>query len=139
MTPGPIVIVEDDTDDQELYAETIKALGILNEIRFFDGGKEALDYLASTEEQPFIIISDVNMPTMSGLEFKKKILEDAYLQAKGVPFVFISTDAGRVSVRHAHALSVQGFFQKPNNLKAFTEMLRTLFSYWELCRHINNT
>jgi len=139
MTKGPIVIVEDDRDDQDIYAEVIKALGLPNEIRFFNGGQEVLDYLTTTEDQPFIILSDINMPGMTGLELKKSIQEDPYLVSKGIPFVFISTNASKVSVRHAHALSVQGYFQKPNNMEGFKDMLRTLFAYWELCKHINNT
>jgi CheY-like chemotaxis protein len=139
MTKGPIVIVEDDKDDQEVYADAIREMGIPNEFRFFDDGTEAFNYLLKTEEQPFIIISDINMPKMSGLEFKKKIQSDTYLSAKGIPFVFISTDASNTAVRHAHALSVQGYFQKPNSLVQFKEILRSIFTYWELCKHINNT
>lgn len=139
MTKGPIVIVEDDKDDQEIYAEAIRVLGIPNEIRFLNNGKDALEYLSSTEEQPFVILSDINMPVLSGLELKKRIQEDPYLTSKGIPFVFISTNATRVSVRHAHALSVQGYFEKPQSIEAFKTMLRKLFDYWELCKHINNT
>ncbi|HEY0040569.1 MAG TPA: response regulator [Flavisolibacter sp.] len=139
MTKGPIVIVEDDKDDQELYSEAIKELGIPNEVHFFENGKEVLEYLLSTEEQPFILLSDINMPAMSGLELKKHMQDDPYLSAKGIPFVFISTNATKVSVRHAHALSVQGYFEKPQSMEAFKAMLRTLFEYWELCKHINNT
>jgi CheY-like chemotaxis protein len=79
------------------------------------------------------------MPAMSGLELKKHMQDDPYLSAKGIPFVFISTNATKVSVRHAHALSVQGYFEKPQSMEAFKAMLRTLFEYWELCKHINNT
>jgi CheY-like chemotaxis protein len=122
-----------------MYAETIKALGVSNETHYFDDGKQALEYLNTTEEQPFIILSDINMPQMNGLELKKHIQEDPYLCTKGIPFVFISTNADRVSVRHAHALSVQGYFEKPNNMNAFKEMLQTLFAYRNLCKHINNT
>ena len=139
MTKGPIVIIDDDNDDQEIYAEALKTIGIPNEIRFFDGGKKALDYLTSTEEQPFIILSDINMPDMTGLELKKHLQDDPYLASKGVPFVFISTNATKVSVRHAHALSVQGYFEKPQHMEGIQAMLRTLFAYWELCKHINNT
>lgn len=139
MTKGPIVIIEDDEDDQEIYAEAITAIGVPNEIRFFNNGKQAFEYLLETEEQPFIILSDINMPEMSGLELKKKLEDDPYLKAKGIPFVFISTNATKASVRHAHALSVQGYFEKPNNMDEIKEMLRILFQYWERCRHINNT
>jgi CheY-like chemotaxis protein len=139
MTQGPIVIIEDDRDDQEIYGEAIRALGIANELRFFDGGQAALDYLLETEEQPFIILSDINMPGMSGLELKKHMEDDPYLRAKGIPFVFISTNATKTSVRHAHALSVQGYFEKPTNMDEIKDMLRLLFDYWERCKHINNT
>jgi CheY-like chemotaxis protein len=139
MTKGPIVIVEDDRDDQEIYTEAIRAIGIPNDIHFLNDGAKALEYLSSTEEQPLIILSDINMPVMSGLELKKRIQEDPYLTSKGIPFVFISTNATRVSVRHAHALSVQGYFEKPQRIEDFKEMLRILFGYWKLCRHINNT
>jgi CheY-like chemotaxis protein len=139
MIPGPIIIIEDDKDDQEVYTESIRAIGVPNEVRFFDGGKEALDYLLNTEEQPFIILSDINMPGMNGLELKKQIQDDPYLCTKGIPFVFVSTNATKVSVRHAHALSVQGYFEKPQSIDAIKEMLRTLFAYWEMCKHINNT
>lgn len=133
------MIVEDDKDDQEIYQEAIRALDIPNEIHFFNGGKNALEYLTTTEEQPLIILSDINMPKMSGLELKKYIQDDPYLCSKGIPFVFISTNATKVSVRHAHALSVQGYFEKPSNMEDIKKMFRVLFDYWELCKHINNT
>lgn len=76
MTKGPIVIIEDDPDDQEIYADALNAIGIPNEIRFFGGAQQALDYLNTTEEQPFIILSDINLPGMSGLELKKYIQDD---------------------------------------------------------------
>jgi CheY-like chemotaxis protein len=139
MTKGPIVIVDDDEDDREIYADGIKAIGIPNEIRFFETCQSALDYLSTTTEQPFIILSDVNLPIMTGIQFKGKILENDYLKNKGIPFVFISTNANATAVREAHALSVQGYFQKPSNMEDIKSMLRKLFDYWELCKHINNT
>lgn len=139
MTKGPIIIIEDDPDDREIYAEALRTIGISNEVRFMANGKQALDYLLTTEEQPFIILSDINMPGMTGLELKKYIQDDAYLCTKGIPFVFISTNSSNVSVRHAHALSVQGYFEKPNNMKEIKDMLNTLFAYWQRCKHINNT
>jgi CheY-like chemotaxis protein len=139
MTKGPILIIEDDPDDRETYAEALKDIGIPNQTLFFEGGRQALDYLTNTEEQPFIILSDINMPGMSGLELKKIMQDDPYLSAKGIPFVFISTNATKVSVRHAHALSVQGYFEKPQKMDEIKEMFRVLFEYWERCKHINNT
>jgi CheY-like chemotaxis protein len=139
MTKGPIVIVEDDTDDQEIYSEAIRAVGILNEMRFFSAAEDALHYLLTTKEQPFIILSDINMPAMTGLQFKERIQQDDFLRNKGIPFVFISTNASPGAVRKAHELSVQGYFQKPSSMNEIKGMLKVLFGYWELCKHINNT
>jgi CheY-like chemotaxis protein len=139
MTKGPIIIVDDDMDDHEIYAEAINAIGVSNEIRYFTDAKDVLDYLLTTEEQPFIILSDINMPGMTGLQLKKNIQDDPYLCTKGIPFVFISTDASKVSVRYAHALSVQGYFKKPDTLEGIRTMFQTVFTYWEMCKHINNT
>lgn len=138
MTGGPIIIIEDDKDDQEIYSEAIGEIGIPNEIRFFDEGESALNYLLTTREQPFIILSDVNMPVMNGLELKTEIQKDEYLRNKGIPFVFISTNASPDAVRKAHILSVQGYFQKPQHYQAIKDMFKKLFDYWELCKHINN-
>ena len=139
MTTGPIIIVEDDLDDQEIYADIIRELGVPNIIRFFDNGHPALKYLLTTTEQPFIILSDINMPQMNGLELKENIQQDGYLRDKGIPFIFISTNASSMAVRKAHLLSVQGYFEKPSTFTEFKSTLRILFDYWELCRHINNT
>lgn len=139
MIKGPIVIVEDDVDDQELYEIVLRELGIKNELRVFGNGKPALEYLLFTEEQPFIIVSDINMPEMSGLELKSKIQEDPFLATKGIPFIFLSTNASKISVRHAHALSVQGYFQKPDSIDGLKLLFQNVFGYWQLCRHINST
>lgn len=139
MTGGPIIIVDDDEDDRELYAEIIHEIGVPNKIHFFGEAALALQYLLTTREQPFIILSDVNMPRMTGLEFKAQIQADDYLRQKGIPFVFISTNASADAVRKAHRLSVQGYFQKPTSLESIRLMFLCIFEYWTLCRHINNT
>ena len=139
MIKGPIIIVDDDKDDRELYEECLRAIGISNKILYFGTGKDALNYLIETEDQPFIIISDVNLPGMTGLELKRQIQDDPFLCTKGIPFVFLSTHAGKVSVRHAHALSVQGYFVKPSNVDGVKRVFRMIFEYWEECKHINNT
>jgi CheY-like chemotaxis protein len=139
MMQGPIIIVDDDQDDQEIYEMGLKSLGITNEIIFFDGGQKALDYLSNTSDQPFLIISDINMPQMNGIQFKTKIHEDSYLREKSIPFVFITTNATNSAVRQAHLLSVQGYFEKPYTMEGVKIVLKLLFDYWTLCKHLHNT
>jgi CheY-like chemotaxis protein len=138
MVQGPIVIIEDDPDDQEIYSMVIHGIGINIPISFFSNGTDVLQYLSDTDEQPFILISDINMPGMSGFELRRTIQEDPYLASKGIPFVFLSTNASKTSVIHANALSVQGYFEKPNNLEEMKEMFQVIFGYWLISKHINN-
>lgn len=79
------------------------------------------------------------MPAMDGLQFKEAIQQNDFLRTKGIPFVFISTNASAATIAKAHALSVQGYFQKPSSFEDIKGMLRKLFDYWSLCKHINNT
>lgn len=59
---GPIIIIEDDTDDQELLKNVFLELDYRNNVIFFEDGEEALKYLTDTTIEPFIIFSDINMP-----------------------------------------------------------------------------
>ena len=62
---GPIIIVEDDYDDQELLKEVFTELKVPNILRFFSSCIEAFNYLLTTIERPFLIISDINVPPMT--------------------------------------------------------------------------
>jgi len=136
---GPIVIVEDDNDDQELYDEIIKDLGISNKLVFFKKTVDAFHYLKTTPERTFIIFCDVNLPGQTGLNFKKQIDEDSQLRQASIPFVFISTDASIERVTEAYSkMTVQGFFKKPAHFSEFKNALTLILDYWKLCRHPNS-
>ncbi|MFZ6001906.1 MAG: response regulator, partial [Bacteroidota bacterium] len=116
MVSGPIVLVDDDDDDQELVGEVLRELNIKNKTVFFDRCEEALVYLKTSDDQPFIIICDVNLPGLSGIEFKRKIDNDPQLRRKSIPFVFYSTSAEKNLVDEVYTqLTVQGYFKKVNS------------------------
>lgn len=139
MTPkqGPIVLAEDDSDDQELLADALRAANITNELRIFPNGKELYDYLCVTAEKPLIILCDINMPVMDGFQLREAIQSDHYLRRKSIPFLFLSTDASPRAVERAYELTVQGFFKKPNSFDGFREMLKLIVDYWCTCKHVN--
>ena len=139
MTPGPIVIVDADCISVKFYADVINAIGVSNELRFFDSGPKALEYLNSTDEKPFLILSETVLPGMDGIGFKEAIQNNKYLQQKAIPFVFISTDTKAETVRKAQQLNVQGYFEKPRELVYMEQIMIRIFDYWEMCKHINNT
>jgi CheY-like chemotaxis protein len=135
--PGPIIIVEDDRDDEEMLKEVFQELMIPNEIKFFRTCYSLLDYLLVTTDQPFIIISDINLPVMSGVELKKKINENEYLRKKSIPFVFLTTSSNAYAVEQAYEMMVQGYFVKPNTVNGIKEMVGLIIDYWKRCRHPN--
>lgn len=135
---GPIIIVEDDIDDQNLLSEAIKTIGLKNEIIVFDNAATAITYLLETQQQPFIILSDINLPGVNGLEFRRRILSNDYLKRKSIPFVFISTTNRIETINEAYSLVVQGFFIKKNNYEEIMADIALICSYWKACRHPNN-
>ena len=85
---GPIVIIEDDSDDQEILIEVFKKLNYSNEIIFFLESEEALNYLNRTDISPFLILSDINMPKLDGFALRNKIYTDSQLKLKCIPYLF---------------------------------------------------
>ena len=136
---GPIVIVEDDLDDQEMIQEAMEEVGIKNELVFFDRSLKAFEFLKSTTQQPFLILSDVNLPAQNGIEFKRQIDEDRQLREKSIPFVFYSTAVDKNSVDTAYKeLTVQGFFKKKNKYEELKKDLKLIVDYWTTCKHPNS-
>src|SRR5262245_8436058 len=110
---GPIILIDDDADDQEIMEEVIRDLGAGHPLIHFKSAGEAFDYLVVTEDQPFLIICDINLPILNRIELKKQIDEHKELRIKSIPFVFYSTSVHQKDVNDAYVhITVQGFFQK---------------------------
>lgn len=130
---GPVIVIEDDMDDQDLLVEVFQKLGYANKIMFFTDGQEALDYLNRTDVVPFIILSDINMPKLDGFELRNKIKTDAALQIKCIPYLFFSTASSQKAVVDAYSLSVQGFFIKQNSMAELEKTISIIMEYWKRC------
>ncbi|HEY0609151.1 MAG TPA: response regulator, partial [Chitinophaga sp.] len=113
MRPGPIIVIEDDIDDKEIFETVMQELNVSNPLIWFNNCDPAWAYLKTTSDQPFIIFCDVNLPRKNGIEFKREIDEDHQLRKKSIPFVFYSTAVNQHIVNEAYTqMTVQGFFQK---------------------------
>lgn len=133
MLAGPIIIVEDDEEDQEVMEEMLRLLEVGNSIIFFENGQPALDYLYTTKDNPFLIICDINMPVMNGLQLRNAINNDPFLVEKSIPFVFYTTHADKEAIRKAYLMSVQGFFEKPQTISEIKKVLKMIIDYWTVC------
>ncbi len=135
---GPILCIDDDADECELIKSVLLNEKIRNELVCFSDSNKAFTYLKTTDQQPFLIFCDINIPGMNGIEFRKKLHEDEELRRKSIPFVFFTTSAGTEAVRRAYEMNVQGFFEKPSSFKEITQLIRRIYDYWQICKHPNN-
>lgn len=136
--PGPIVVLEDDLDDQSILEDILKELDVPNKSVWFTNGSDAFHYLKTTEEEPFIIFSDVNLPGQNGIEFKRQIDNDKELRKKSIPFVFFSTSVNKNAVNEAYTkMTVQGFFKKSDKYEEIKRTVKLILDYWYLCKHPN--
>ena len=134
---GPIIIIEDDLDDQEIMREIFVDLGMPNILRFFNTCFKALEYLSSTLEKPFLIISDINLPVMNGLQFKAEINGHLSQHIRKIPFIFMSTTRDQTMMDQAYEVYAQGYFIKPTRLADLKEMVRVIFDYWRMSSRKN--
>jgi len=134
---GPIIIVEDDWDDQEILTQVFNELKCPNKTIFFSDGEKAFEYL-QTSEQPFLILSDINMPRLSGFELREKIHNNEQLRLKCIPYLFFTTSANQRHVIDAYSKSVQGFFTKPSSYAELLRVMRNIIEYWKDCHAPSN-
>ncbi len=130
---GEIIVIEDDVDDQEMIFEVFQELNITNQIIFFGDGTLALQYLEKPDNEPFLILSDINMPKLSGMKLRERIFTNKELSTKCIPYIFFTTSANKDLVCNAYASSAQGFFKKPVNYDALKHSLKLIYDYWQLC------
>jgi len=137
---GQILIIEDDKDDQDLFKIVLKGLKVPNEILFFDDGDAILEFLNNDPNlNPFLIISDINLPKLSGFALRDKIYNNKELALRCIPYLFFTSSAAQKDVIAAYSKSVQGFFVKPSNVADLEEVLGLIIKYWSHCKSPNKS
>ena len=135
---GPVIIIEDDPDDREFLREIFKKLNYQNEVLFFFDGELALEHINTTEDLPFLVLSDINMPKLNGFALREKLKTDEKLSNKCIPYLFFSTASNQKSVIDAYSLSVQGFFVKPSSMVELEKTISVIMEYWRRCAAPND-
>lgn len=130
---GCIIVIEDDEDDQFLISEVFKELRYSNEIIWFADGLSALEFLTKGNRNPFLILSDINLPKLNGFELRNKLKVDAEIHLKCIPYLFFTTAANHRAVIDAYSTSVQGFFTKPDTYDELKEQIKVIMEYWKHC------
>lgn len=126
---NPILLVEDDSIDAMMVERALKDLKIKNKLIHQENGEEALKYLENNNQfKPCIILLDLNMPRMSGIEFLEIVKKDPRL--KSIPIVILTTSSEHQDLLDSFSHSVAGYMVKPVDYHNFVEMMKTISTYW---------
>jgi CheY-like chemotaxis protein len=133
-----ILLVEDDEVDVMNVQRAFKKNNIANPLYIAENGVKALEMLHSQDGEPSVvpqkrrlILLDLNMPQMNGLEFLKQLRADP--QLKAIPVIVLTTSDEDRDKMEAYNLNVAGYILKPVTFSRFTEVVKTLNKYWMLC------
>ena len=126
-----ILLVEDDKIDIMTIERAIKDLNMLNPLNVANNGQKAIDFLKDEKNpKPALILLDINMPVMNGIEFLEVIKKDNYL--KMIPVVVLTTSKEEQDKITSFKLGVAGYMIKPVDYKQFVDVIRTINLYWLL-------
>ena len=131
--PIQILLVEDDQVDIMNVKRAFSKQGIGNPLHIASNGLEALDMLRgpnALDPLPQIILLDINMPKMNGLEFLRELRNDEAL--RGLIVFVLTTSNQDKDKREACDLNVAGYIIKPVDFQAFLTTVSTLHDYWNL-------
>jgi two-component system response regulator len=131
-----ILLVEDNPSDEKLTLMAFKKNNFQEEIRVVRDGAEALDYLFPSEEStasslinlPDLIILDLKLPKISGLEVLEKVRK--HKKTSLLPVVILTSSAEDIDLRQSYQLGVNSYVQKPVNFDEFVDAVRQLGKYW---------
>jgi two-component system response regulator len=126
-----ILLVEDNPDDELLALRALKKNNILNEVRVAHDGAEALDYLeglTGDEVLPELILLDLQLPKVSGLEVLKAIRENPRTQL--LPVVILTSSDEEKDLISSYQLGANSYIRKPVDFSQFVEAVQQLGIYW---------
>ncbi len=129
-----ILLVEDNADDELLTIRALKKNNIANDVVVARDGAEALDYLFSSDEGkkdnplPALIILDLNLPKVDGLEVLKRIKTDA--QTKLIPVVVLTSSDEQNDMLASYGLGANSYIRKPVDFNKFIEVAANIGLYW---------
>ena len=136
MREHVILLVEDNSNDEELTLRALKKANIANEVIVAHDGAEALDYLfargsharSDHTEAPQVILLDLNLPKLSGLEVLRAIR--AHEKTKLLPVVILTSSKEDKDLVAGYSLGANSYIVKPVNFTQFSEAVRQLGLYW---------
>jgi CheY-like chemotaxis protein len=131
MIPPPILLVEDNPMDLDLTLRAFNRKKFSNVIQIARDGEEALAYMArweAGEPQPAVILLDINLPKINGLEVLRQF--KAHERFRRIPVVVLTSSREDRDLRTAYDLGVNSYIEKPVNFSKFMDVAEQIELYW---------
>ena len=136
-----ILLVEDNPQDVELTIRALKKRNLANSVYVLSDGAEALDYMfnrgryekADSNQRPKVVLLDVKLPKMNGLEVLRILKENE--ATRSVPVVMVTSSSEDPDIRAAYQFGANSYVVKPVDFDAFVEAMSSLGFYWLLINH----
>jgi two-component system, response regulator len=132
-----ILLVEDNPDDVELTLHALKKNKIVNPVKIVRDGQEALDYLyhkgdyeSADHDPPNVILLDLKLPKVDGIEVLQRIKSDR--RTKLIPVVVLTSSKEESDLLRSYDLGVNSYIRKPVDFDQFVETVRQIGFYWML-------
>ncbi len=127
----PVLLVDDDTIDAMTVKRSFRDLKVTHPLVHTLNGEDALAHLAAPgNTPPWLILLDLNMPKMNGLEFLRVVKSDPELRK--TPVVILTTSSKEQDITACFQLNVAGYIVKPIDYGTFVEIVRAVDLYWAL-------
>ena len=131
-----ILLVEDNRDDVELTLNALRKENLANNIQVVTDGEEALDFLLcrgvfesrSQEQSPKLVLLDLKLPKVDGLEVLRQLKADA--RTKALPVVILTSSKEERDLVSGYNLGANSFIQKPVDFDQFRDMVKRVGMYW---------
>ncbi len=128
MKPKIILLVEDNPSDVDLTRRALVRSHIANELVVAEDGKIAVDYLNSAAELPALVLLDLNLPKVPGLEVLRRIRSTA--ATRRLPVVILTSSDEQVDRARGYDLGVNSYIRKPVDFQQFVDAIASLGLYW---------
>ena len=132
---GKIILVDNDKYEKDVLKAALKNKNWEVNIEYFMNPRLALEYFKTTKDEIFLIISEMNMTEMTGMQLKQALDNDVLLRYNTIPFIFASMSSSKVDILTAYVYRVQGYFEKPVTTEEQANMIDIIIKYWIVCKH----
>jgi len=128
-----ILLVEDNPNDAELTLRALKQRKLANQVHLCRDGAEAMEFFDAAGPVPKVVLLDLKLPKMDGLEVLRRLKADQ--RTKAIPVVILTSSREEPDIERAYELGANSYIVKPVDFEAFARAVSEVGLYWLLLNH----